>query len=91
MSGPNVQLSQHEEVTLRRVAQAATAGLVPAHIQRLRQLRLIEGNGTSWRLTGLGRQRAGALPQPVKLLTGDAFGEIERILANYAMQIGKDP
>jgi hypothetical protein len=91
MSGLHVQLSQHEEITLRRVAQAATARLAPAHIQRLRQLRLIQANGTSWRLTELGRQRVGALPQPVKLLTGDAFSEIERILAKYAMQVGKDP
>ena len=91
MSGLHAQLSPHEEVALRRVAQADSASLAPRHIRRLWQLRLIEANGSSWRLTALGRQRLRALPQPVTLVTGDAFGEIERILAKYAMQIGKDP
>ena len=57
--------------------------MAPAHIERLRQLRLIEANGTSCRLTALGRQRLGTLPQPVKLVTGNALDEIERILAKF--------
>ena len=91
MSGLHAQLSPPEEIALRRVALAATDGLAPAQIQRLRQLRLIEVSGTSWRLTALGRQRLGALPQPVKLVTGDAVDEIERILAKFATHKGEDP
>ena len=90
MSGFRAQLSPHEEVALRRVALGAVDGLAPEHVQRLQHLQLIEADGSAWRLTALGRQRLKALPQPVKLVTGGASDEIERILAKFATQKGRD-
>jgi hypothetical protein len=90
MSGLRAQLSPHEEVALRRIALASIDGLASAHIQRLRHLQLIEADGTSWRLTALGRKRLKDMPQPVQLATGDVSDEIERILAKVTVKKKRD-
>jgi hypothetical protein len=82
------QLAPSEEVVLRRVALAALRGVPTAHLQHLQHLRLIEVAGTSWRLTPLGQQRLKAMQQRAKLLTADAYEEIERILAKFGKPSG---
>ena len=58
-------LSPNEEVTLRRVALGFSrlATLPLKHIDRLRQLGLVQGSGESLRLTVIGTQRYLALPR----------------------------
>jgi predicted transcriptional regulator len=54
-----VELSPNEETALHRIAQGMmlTADVEPHHLERLKQLALIEERGTDFRLTDLGRHR----------------------------------
>ena len=77
------QLDPSEEVVLRRVALDAARGVSNASLRRLQDLHLIEEEGTSWRLTPLGRERLKAMPQPPMRSGRNATDEIERILAKF--------
>jgi hypothetical protein len=76
-------LSPSEEVTLRRIALDAVVAHSPEHIRRLASLKLIEGNGRTWKLTPLGRQRYVAMPRPAPLAKG-SVAELARILCKCA-------
>ena len=67
MSELQSQLGPDEEVALRRVALGFSHGVAPGHLRRLKDLRLIEADKTSWRLTALGQQRFKSLPRAAKL------------------------
>jgi hypothetical protein len=83
MNAPRALLSPSEEVALRRVALGASDGVAPAHVQRLRDLHLIEADRRSWRLTALGQQRLKALSTSGRWPSGGASGEIEQILGKF--------
>jgi hypothetical protein len=60
------RLGLDEEVALRRVALGFGHGVASDHLRRLKELRLIEADKTSWRLTPLGQQRFDSLPRAAK-------------------------
>jgi hypothetical protein len=50
-------LSPHEETALRKIAASHVEPIDPAHARRLRDLGLVNEDGTSWHLTPLGARR----------------------------------
>jgi hypothetical protein len=57
MKGMLAPLSPHEETALRKIAVDSDNLVDPAHARRLHQLELVEKDGSSWRLTAIGRRR----------------------------------
>jgi hypothetical protein len=66
-------LTKDEEITLRRIALGVSSveKLSAADVKRLRELRLVQGEGQACRLTTLGRQHYTGLARPV--LGGASF------------------
>jgi hypothetical protein len=89
----HAQLSQEEEVTLRRIALGSSSlqRLRMNDVRHLRQLMLIEGEGEHCRLTALGRQRFSKLARPTPRTRHDLMREIDRILAIRGPSPKSDP
>jgi hypothetical protein len=80
------RLGLDEEVALRRVALGFGHGVASDHLRRLKELRLIEADKTSWRLTALGQQRFDSLPRaakPESHRTPDAIAMMLAKMASY--------
>jgi hypothetical protein len=82
MRGILAPLSPNEEITLRRVALGfgGRDRLPPRHVERLRQLALIEEADGALRLTELGLQRYANLERPAKWDGPTDPQEISRLL-----------
>jgi hypothetical protein len=67
MSDVSSLLTKDEEITLRRIALGVSSveNLSAADVKRLRELRMIEGEGQACQLTTLGRQRYTGLARHV--------------------------
>ena len=86
MSDVQSRLGPDEEVALRRVALGFSHGVASDHLRRLRDLRLIIADKTSWRLTALGQQRFDSLPRAAKSGnqgTPDALAMMLARIASY--------
>ena len=84
MSDLQSRLGLDEEVALRRVALGFSHGVASDHLRRLRDLRLIKADKTSWRLTALGQQRFKPLPRAAKLARDGTPDAIAMMLARFA-------
>lgn len=84
MSDLQLQLSPDEEVSLRRVALGFGHGVASDHLRRLKDLRLIEADKTSWRLTARGQQRFKSLPRAATLASHGTPDAITMMLARFA-------
>jgi hypothetical protein len=79
--GQLAPLSAREETSLRRVAHAIGGQHLPeTRVHRLRQLKLIEWQSGSWRLTPLGEQRYDSLAKPATRTSASLSDEVDRIL-----------
>lgn len=56
MKGMLAPLSPYEETALCKIAVGSDNLVDPAHARRLHQLELVERDGSSWRLTAIGRR-----------------------------------
>jgi hypothetical protein len=88
--GQAVPLSTNEEITLRRVAfgQSDVAHLRAEDLERLRMLKLIDGNSRVPALTGEGKRRFDALAKPVSIAEFDAQNEL---IAALGRLTGRNP
>ena len=84
MSDLQSRLGPDEEVALRRVALGFSHGVASDHLRRLKDLRLIKADKTSWRLTALGQQRFEALPRAAKAASPGTPDVIAMMLARIA-------
>jgi len=57
MRGMLAPLNRHEEAALRKIGLGIKETIEPIHLRRLQQLELVQWDGHSWQLTGVGRQR----------------------------------
>jgi hypothetical protein len=84
MSDLQPRLGPDEEVALRRVALGFGHGVASDHLRRLKDLRLIKADKTSWRLTALGQQRFEALPRAARSARPGTPDVIAMMLARIA-------
>jgi hypothetical protein len=84
MSDLQSRLRPDEEVALRRVALGFSGGVASDLLRRLKDLRLIKSDKTSWRLTALGQQRFDSLPRAANSGSHGTPDAIAMMLARIA-------
>ena len=91
MRGILAPLSPHEEITLRRVALGfgLRDQLPSQHVERLKQLALIEEAEGAFRLTELGLQRYATLERPTKWHSETAAEDLSRLLTERTKPNGR--